>query len=368
MNRRTFARASFVAASAAATGCVRKSDLAARRVVTGSLPDVHWMLASSFPHTLDIIHGTTEWMVSRIAALTQGRFQIKIYGPGELCPANQVLDVVQQGAVQIGHTASYYYMGKHPALAFDTTVPFGLDARQQQAWLTQAGGAEMLKPVFDTFRIHCLPGGNTGAQMGGWYRREIHSLADLQGLKMRIPGLGGQVMSAMGVTVQNLSSAEIYTALQMGAIDATEWVGPYDDLHLGLYQVAKYYYYPGWWEPGPSLSFYIHQDAWNALPEVYRAILECAASDAAARMMALYDARNPVAFRELVQKHNVQVRAFPADMIARARIETETRFNKLAADNETFARIYEHWKSFRDLSRAWTSTTELFHAREAHPE
>ncbi len=367
MNRRNFARASIATAAAAATGgCVRKSELVARSAAAaGNLPEVTWLLASSFLHTLDTIHGAAEFLSKRVASLTQGRFKIKVHGPGELCTATQVLDVVQQGAVHIGHTASYYYMGKHPALAFDTTVPFGLDARQQNAWLTQAGGAEVLKPIFDSFNIVCFPGGNTGVQMGGWYRREINSIADLQGLKMRIPGLGGQVMSAMGVTVQNLPPGEIYTALQMGAIDATEWVGPYDDLRLGLHQVAKYYYYPGWWEPGPGLCFYINRGAWEALPDVYRAVVECAAAEASGRMMAQYDAKNPVAFKELVEKHHVQVRPFPADLITKARDVATAKLDEFAAANEGFARVYTHWKAFRDLSLSWTSTAEFAHARGA---
>ncbi len=216
-------------------------------------PTVRWRLASSFPKSLDTIYGAAEVLAERVSALTGGRFQIRPYQAGEIVPGLQVMDAVQQGTVEAGHTASYYYVGKAAVLALDTAVPFGLTARQQNAWMYQGGGIELFRPIFADFGIIQFPGGNTGVQMGGWFRKEIKGLSDLKGLKMRIPGPGGQVMSRLGVVPQVLAGGDIYPALERGVVDAAEWVGPYDDEKLGFYKVAKYYYYPGWHEPAHAL-------------------------------------------------------------------------------------------------------------------
>jgi len=232
----------------------------------GNLPRIRWRMATSWPKSLDTIYGGAETLSQRVREMTDGRFVITPFAAGELVPGLQVLDAVQSGTVQCGHSASYYYIGKNPALAFGTTVPFGLTAQQQNAWLYNAGGLEAMQKLYADFNIINFPAGNTGAQMGGWFKRPINTVSDLKGLKMRIPGLGGKVMASLGVNVQVLPGGEIFLALDRGALDAAEWVGPYDDEKLGLNKAAQYYYYPGWWEPGPSFDLLVNRSEWQKLP------------------------------------------------------------------------------------------------------
>ena len=244
-----------------AAGCSFGATPAAQEVQQATaqdaaLPELKWEMATSWTPAVDILFGSAQLFADIVSKLTSGKLVITPRAGGELAPATQVLDVVQQGAVPIGHTASYYYLGKTPATAFGTTLPFGLTAQQQNSWLYAGGGMELMQKLYaEKFNVLPLPAGNTGMQMGGWFRKEINTVADLQGLKMRIAGLGGQVMAKLGVNVQVLPAAEIFQALQSGAIDAAEWVGPYDDQKLGLNTVAQYYYRPGWWEPGSTLKF-----------------------------------------------------------------------------------------------------------------
>ena len=330
-------------------------------------PKVMWRLTSSFPRSLDTIYGAADIFSERVKELTGGRFTIRAYPAGEIVPGLQVLDAVQQGSVQMGHTASYYYKGKNPSLAFDCTVPFGLTARQQNAWLYDGGGLQMMREVFSDFNIINLPGGNTGTQMGGWFRRQLGSKADLNGLKMRIPGLGGEVMSRLGVTVQVLPGGDIFPALERGAIDATEWVGPYDDEKLGFHKVAKYYYYPGWWEPGPSLSFLINKDAWSKLPTAYQQAVEASAAEANERMLSIYDARNPPALTRLLAE-GVEMRPFSDDIMEAARQTSFELMNELATADAGYAKIFTAWKKFRDESYRWFATAEAAYAAFAFPK
>jgi TRAP-type mannitol/chloroaromatic compound transport system substrate-binding protein len=293
--------------------------------------------------------------------MSGGNFDIRVYEAGELVPALQVMDTVQSGAAQIGQTGGYYYTGKDAALAFDTCVPFGLNARQQTAWLLEGGGLQLMREVYADFGIINFPGGNTGAQMGGWFKNPVESLADLKGLKMRIPGQGGKVMDALGVNVQVLAGGDIYPALERGAIDATEWVGPYDDEKLGFYKVAKNYYYPGWWEPGPNLSFLVNQAAWDALPAEYKAMLEAATHEGASAMMTRYDAKNPAAWKRLMQK-DITVRRFPDDLLAAAREAAEELLETEAAADARYARILGEWRTFREESFEWFGAAELAYA------
>ena len=326
-------------------------------------PTVRWRLASSFPHSLDTIFGAAETLSQRVESLSGGKFTIRIYPAGELVPGLEVMDAVQQGTVQIGHTASYYYIGKHPALVFDTTVPFGLTAREQTAWMYKGGGREAMAPIFEQFGIISFPGGNTGAQMGGWFRKSIESMDDIVGLKMRIPGVGGKIMNRLGVNVQVLSGGDIYPALDRGAIDATEWVGPYDDAKLGFNKVASNYYYPGWWEPGPQLSFMINKKAWDGLPEKYRFILESATKEAHLQMLVDYDTQNPIALQQLKDAGNIQLKAFPADFMAKAEEETQKFLEEQAQENEDFKKVYEEWSRFKKSSNNWQSLSE-YHFRK----
>jgi TRAP-type mannitol/chloroaromatic compound transport system substrate-binding protein len=327
-------------------------------------PQVNWRVASSFPRSLDIIYGSAEHFAERVSQLTGGRFNIRVYPAGELVPGLQVMDAVQQGTVQAGHTATYYYLGKNVALAFDTGVPFGLTARQQNAWLYQGGGIEALREVFAGFGIIQFPCGNTGTQFGGWFRRPVNSVADIRGLRIRIPGLGGEVMSRLGASVQVLAGGEIYPALERGAIDATEWIGPHDDERLGFQRIARYYYYPGWHEPGVTLTMMVSQRAYDQLPDAYKHVLEVATAEENYKMLEKYDASNPEALQRLIAE-GVDVRAFPQDVMQAAWREARTVLEGHAAANPQFARIYEPWLEFREKSFRYFEGVEQEYARFA---
>ncbi len=366
MKRRSFLGKAALGTAALASGCGGQAGSEAGSAAIHTLPRVRWRLASSFPRSLDTIFGAAETLSSRLDALTEGRFTIRVYPAGELVPYDQVLDAVQRGTVPCAHTASYYFIGKNPALAFDTCVPFGLSARQQNAWLYHLGGLDLLRELFADFNVLNFPGGNTGTQMGGWFRREISSISDLQGLKMRIPGLGGRVMDRLGVTVQLLAGGEIYQALERGTIDAAEWVGPYDDEKLSFHKVARYYYYPGWWEPGPTLSFYVNRDEWARLPAVYREAFTTAAAEANIDMLASYDAKNPAALARLMQG-GTETRAFSREILQAAQRESFGVFEELAATDAGYRKVYSAWTEARAGLYAWFGTAERTFADFAFP-
>ena len=292
MNRRKFVRAAGVSAIGSA--------VLAAPAIAQSQPVLKWRLTSSFPKTLDTIFAVAETFSRTVSEATDGNFHIQVFPPNEIVPGLQAADAVTNGSVEMCQTSSYYYVGKDPTFAFGTAVPFGMNARQQNAWLYFGGGQELLNAFYEKYKIYSLPGGNTGAQMGGWFRREVKSVADLNGLKMRIAGLAGRVVSKLGVSPQQIAGGEIYQALEKGTIDATEWVGPYDDAKLGFNKVAPYYYYPGWWEGGPTIHFFINIEKWHALPKSYQALLTSAAAAANLEMLARYDALNPPAIKNLV--------------------------------------------------------------------
>jgi len=325
---------------------------------------VQWRLASSFPASLDTIFGAATVLAERVRALSEGGFSIQVFQAGELVPALAVLDGVQQGSCEVGQTAGYYYTGKQPALAFDTCVPFGLTPRQQNAWLFEAGGLELVRRLYADFGVISFPCGNTGAQMGGWFRRPIGSLAELRGLRMRIPGIGGRVMDRLGVTVQQIPGGEVSMALERGTIDAAEWVGPYDDEKLSLHKAARHYLYPGWWEPGPSLSFLVNRAAWDALPASYREMFAAASQEAASAMQTRYDAKNPAAFERLLAA-GVELQRFPDEILRAARDATEELLEAEAAADPTYRELLEHWRAFRAASFRWFGTAELAYARFA---
>jgi TRAP-type mannitol/chloroaromatic compound transport system substrate-binding protein len=323
-----------------------------------SMPKLNWDMPTSWPVALDTIFGGAQDVANIVAELTDGNFVITPKAGGEVAPATQVLDVVQSGAFPIGHTASYYYIGKSPLTAFGTAVPFGLSAQQNNAWLYDGGGLELLQGMFaKKFGVIQFPAGNTGVQMGGWFRQELNGLADLQGLKMRVAGLGGQVMAKLGVTVQVIPGGEIFQALQTGAVDAAEWVGPYDDLKLGFPDVADHYYYPGWWEPGSTLEIEVNLAAWEGLPPFYQRCLRYAAATANVQMLARYDARNQTALQEIIAK-GTKVLPFPEDIMEAAKAATEELYNEFAAADADFAAVYEPWKVFRDTVREWHRISE----------
>jgi TRAP-type mannitol/chloroaromatic compound transport system substrate-binding protein len=323
------------------------------------MPALDWQMATSWPVALDTIFGGAQTVADRVSAITEGKFKITPRAAGELAPGTQVLDVVSQGAVEIGHTASYYYIGKSPITAFGTALPFGLNAQQQNAWLYDGGGLAKLQELYaKLFNVIQWPAGNTGVQMGGWFRKEINTIADLQGLKMRIPGLGGQVMAKLGVTVQVLAGGEIFQALQTGAIDAAEWVGPYDDEKLGLNKAAQFYYYPGWWEPGPSLEVQINLDKWNELPKVYQEALKASSAEANITMLARYDARNRAALKSLVDG-GAQLRPYSPEILAAAEAEAFKLNDEFAAKDADFKSVYDPWLEFRTGIHEWNKINEF---------
>lgn len=340
-------------------GCQQATNSNAKgRGDTSNLPTVKWQMATSWPVSLETIFGGAQVLADRVKALTNGKFIIEPRAAGEIAPGLEVLNVVSQGAVQAGHTASYYYIGKSLALAFGTSVPFGLNAQQQNAWLYEGGGLAKLQEIYASkFNVIQFPAGNTGIQMGGWFRKEVKTLNDLKGLKMRIPGLGGQVMAKLGVTVQTLPGGEIFQALQTGAIDAAEWIGPYDDEKLGLNKVARYYYYPGWWEPGPTLEVQINLDEWKKLPLPYQAALETAAYQSNITMLARYDARNSEALERL-KKTGTQILPYSQEILAAAEKESFALYDEFAAKDADFKAVYEQWKAFRDRIYTWNGLNE----------
>lgn len=325
---------------------------------TQGMPELKWQMATSWPTSLDTIYGGAVVFAERVAAMTEGKFMIEPRAAGELARATEVLDVVSSGAVPCGHTASYYYTGKSPVTAFGTALPFGLNYAQQNAWLFEAGGLAALQDFYKRkFGVIQFPAGNTGVQMGGWFRKEINTPADLQGLKFRIPGLGGQVMTKLGVSVQVIPGGEIFQSLQTGAIDAAEWVGPYDDEKLGLNKVAEFYYYPGWWEPAPTLEVEINLAEWDKLPKVYQEIVKTAAHEANTIMMARYDARNNEALERLVAA-GVKLRPYSSEIMDAAQTAAFALYDEFAAADADFKTIYDGWKTFRDRVQRWHYTNE----------
>ncbi len=318
---------------------------------------IRWRLASSFPNSLDTIFGAANVFAQRVKEATNGKFEITVHAGGELVPPFGVVDAVQQGTVECCHTAPYYFVGKDPTFALDCAVPFGMNARQTMAWMYQGNGLKLTREFYTQYNIVNFPMGNTGAQMGGWFRKPIHSLADMKGLKMRISSFAGKVMERLGVVPQNIPGGDIYPSLEKGTIDAAEWVGPYDDLKLGFYKVAKNYIYPGWWEGGPQLSLYVNTKAWNALPPDYKAIVEVAAANANINMLAAYDAKNPNALRELVGR-GVKLQPFPKDVMEAAYKATQDIFADLSRTNANWKKIYPDWVKFRNDDILWFRIAE----------
>ncbi|MEB3263119.1 MAG: TRAP transporter substrate-binding protein [Synechococcus sp.] len=361
-------RRRLLGSAALAAGAGLLSSCRIRRVEGGAvdsgLPQVRWRMATSWPHSLDTIFGGVETICRRVRELSSGRFEIVPFAAGELVPGLEVLDAVQNGSVECGHTSSYYYIGKNPSLAFGTSVPFGLTAQQQNAWLYEGGGNDALNRIYADFGVISFPAGNTGAQMGGWFKRPLEGLSSLQGLKMRIPGLGGKVMAALGVNVQVLPGGEIFLALDRGAIDAAEWSGPYDDEKLGLARAARYYYYPGWWEPGPTVSTLVNLRAWRRLPEEYRVMLSTACWEVNLQMLSRYDTLNAQALQRLV-KGGTQLEFYGDAILTAAQEASFQLYADTASGDATFRQIFEQWRSFRRQVYDWNRVNEYSFARFA---
>jgi TRAP-type mannitol/chloroaromatic compound transport system substrate-binding protein len=332
-------------------------------LAAGAAPSVHaqpalrWRLASSFPKSIDTIYGSAELFAKTVRAMSGGKFEISVHAAGELMPAFGVVDGVQQGTVEAAHTAPYYFFGKDDVFALGCAIPFGLNSRQMTAWMLEGNGLTLMREFYATYGIVNFPGGNTGAQMGGWYRKEIRSVADLKGLKMRIGGFAGKVLSRLGGVPQNLPGGEVYQALEKGTIDAAEFVGPYDDQKLGMNKVAPFYYYPGWWEGGPQIDFFINQKALNSLSAENRAIVDAAASVAHTHMQAKYDASNPLALKQVVAA-GAKLRPFSDEIMRAAFKESTALYAELSETNPAWRKIYADYAKFRADQNLWFRFTE----------
>ncbi|MBK6632075.1 MAG: TRAP transporter substrate-binding protein DctP [Betaproteobacteria bacterium] len=313
---------------------------------------IRWRLASSFPKALDTIFGAAETFAHKVKEMSGGKFEISVHAGGELMPAFGVLDGAQQGTVECAHTAPYYFFGKDPTFAMDCAIPFGLNERQMTAWMYQGNGMKLFREFYANYSIVNFPMGNTGAQMGGWYRKEIKSLKDINGLKMRIGGFGGVILKGIGGVPQNIPGGEIYQALEKGTIDATEWVGPYDDQKLGFQKVAKYYAYPAWWEGGPQLSLLVNKKAYEGLSAENKAIVECASAYAHTDMMAKYDIKNPQALKELVAS-GAKLFRLPKPVMDAAYKFAMNHYSELSASNPAWKKIYTDYAAFRKDANLW---------------
>jgi TRAP-type mannitol/chloroaromatic compound transport system substrate-binding protein len=348
MKRRQFLQA---ATAGAATTAI------AAPAIAQSAPDIRWRLQSGFPKSLDTIYGAAEVFAKYVNEATDGKFQIQCFAAGEIVGTPQIADAVGNATVEMSHTCSYYYFGKDPTFAIGTALPFGLNSRQQNAWLYHGGGNDLLNEFYAKTNLYGLPGGNTGTQMGGWFRKEIKTVQDMQGLKMRIAGLAGQVMSKLGVVPQQIPGGDIYPALERGTIDAAEWVGPYDDEKLGFNKVAPFYYYPGFWEGGPTVHFLFNNAKIKELPKNYQAIVHAAAGYANIDMQAKYDARNPAALRRLVGAGS-QLRPFPQEVLEAAYKAANEVYDEVSAKNPDFKKVYESVRAFRNEEYLWFQVAE----------
>jgi TRAP-type mannitol/chloroaromatic compound transport system substrate-binding protein len=333
------------------------TPLLATPMLASAQQQVSWRLASSFPRSTDVLWGVAEILHKRLPELTNGGFQVKIFAAGEIVPALQVLDAVSGGNIECGHTASYYYIGKDPSLGFGTEMPFGMNARQHYSWITQGGGREVMAEVFRDQGVVALPANNTGAQMGGWFRKEIKSVQDLNGLKFRIGGTGGMVLSKLGVIAQQLGAPDIYPSLERGVIDGAEWVGPHDDEKLGFHRVAQFYYYPGWWEPCSQGELLINAKSWEALPKEYQAALEVVTAESNLWSQARYDMLNVAALRRLVAG-GAQLRPYSREILAACYKATQELYVELGEKNARFKKVHAHWDKFRRDTQSWFRVAE----------
>ena len=318
----------------------------------------HWILITTWPKNLPGLGMAPERLADNVRHMSDGRLDIKVYGAGELVPAFEVFDAVSQGTAQMGHGAAYYWRGKLPVAAMFSTVPFGMTAQEMNGWLHYGGGLALWRELYEPFDLIPLAAGNSGVQMAGWFNKEINSLADLQGLKMRIPGLGGEVLQRAGGVAVAMPGSEVFTSLQTGVIDATEWVSPFNDLALGLQSVAKYYYYPGWHEPGTALEALVNKSAWESLPSDLQAILEVACRAVNADLLDELTARNATALKTLVDEHGVQIRELPADVIERLKAISGEVVAEAGAGGELAQRIHDSYSRFLVDARAYHSITE----------
>lgn len=341
-------------AAATLTACDQEPSAPA---IVSSMPTLTWRLTSSFPKSLDTIYGSAETFSRIVREMTDGRFNIQVFAAGEIVGPLQAADAVTDGTVEAAHTTSYYYWGKDPTFALGTCVPFGLNSRMQNAWMYDGGGIELMNEFYARYNLIGFPGGNTGAQMGGWYRKEINTPEDLRGLKIRIAGFGGAIFSRLGAVPQQIAGSDVYPALEKGTIDAAEWVGPYDDEKLGFYRVARYYYYPGWWEGQAMLHFFINLEKWNSLPKAYQSIVYAAAQAANTITQARYDMRNPAALRRLV-KAGAILRPFSETVLDACFKASTDAYTELCNANPTFKKAFDAMAAVRAEGYLWFQLAE----------
>ena len=318
----------------------------------------HWRMVTTWPKNFPGLGTTAEKFASIVGEMSGGRLTIHVHGAGEIVPAMGVFDAVSSGSVEVGHGGAYYWRGKAPASQFFTTVPFGMNAQEMNGWLFHGGGLELWREVYEPFNLLPFPSGNTGIQMAGWFNKEINTLDDLRGLKMRIPGLAGEVFNRAGGTSVNIPGGELYTAMQTGVIDAAEWVGPANDLAFGFHQVAKYYYYPGWHEPGSTMELIVNKSAFESLPQDLQAIVTYAARASNQDMLDQYTATNNAALQALVNDHGVELRRLPDEVLQELRRITEQVFIEQAEQDAMFAKVWESYKSFQAKAAAWHKVSE----------
>ena len=332
-------------------------------LAAGVAPAVHaqqtlrWRLTSSFPKALDTLFGVNETFAQKVKELSGGKFQITVHAPGELVPPFGTIDAVKDGTVEMANTAPYYYFGKDETFALSCAIPFGLNSRQMTAWYFEGNGLKLMRDFYRHYNIVNFAMGNTGAQMGGWFRKEIKSLEDVKGLKMRIGGFAGKVLERVGGVPQNIPGGEIYQALEKGTIDAAEWVGPYDDLKLGFFKVAQHYAYPGWWEGGPQLELHVNSKAYDGLSAEYKAIIEAAATYGHVDMQAKYDGKNAQALKQLVAG-GAKLFPFPKDFMDAAFKEAMALYSDIAGKNPNWKKVYEDYAAFRRDANLWFRFTE----------
>ena len=350
-------RRSFIKKAGIVTGGAVASAALAAPAIAQTSPQLKWRLTSGFPSSLDTIYGASVVFAKAIADMTDGNWQIQTFQNGEIVAQANIVDAVGSNTVEMGHTASYYYFGKDPTFAFGTAIPFGLNPRQQNAWWYYGGGIDLMNDFYKKYNIYGLLGGNTGAQMGGWFRKEIKVVDDLKGLKFRCGGFAGAVLSKLGVVPQNIPAGDIYSSLEKGTIDAAEWVGPYDDEKLGLYKIAPNYYYPGWWEGGAAINFFFNLDAWNKLPANYKVVAKTAAALANVDMQAHYDQVNPAALRRLASG-GAQIRPFPAEIMDASFGAANQTYAEFSATNPDFKKIYEAIKAARNEGFLWEQVAD----------
>jgi len=354
MKRRQFIGG--LSGAAAVTACQPAAETGS--TAQASTERFDWKIVTTWPPNFPGLGTGVNTLVRYIETMSAGRIQIRIYAANELIPALQVFDAVSRGTAEIGHGAAYYWRGKSEAAQFFCSIPFGMNAHEMNGWLYHGGGLELCVRIYEPFDLMPFPAGNTGVQMGGWFNKRIDNIADLQGLKMRIPGIGGEALRLAGGTPVTLAGSEIFTALQTGSIDATEWVGPYNDLAMGLHQAARYYYYPGWQEPGPTLECVVNKAAWETLPDDLKAIVEVACQAANQDMTSEYMARNAAALRQLDQDPEVEILSFPKPVLESLREMTLEVIEGLAADDERVARVWGSYRAFLEESATWQRVSE----------